>query len=141
MRQPRVVTLKGWRSMRWLEGWLGSVAGGAGLLVTFLSSVTSSHTLDLTAEYVPYYGRGSLPVGAQWIRLLIGLPTIMATLLFAGVLWGLWLDLTGQRTRGRAMLLACASIIMLLPFFSPSEAATMTLVPAMLFGARRWALA
>ena len=121
--------------MRWLEGWLGSVAGGAGLLVTFLSSITSSHSLNLTEVYASYYAHGSLPVGAQWIRLLIGLPTITATLLFAGVLWGLWLDLNGQRTRGRVLLLACASIIMLLPFLALSEAALVTLAPAMLFGA------
>lgn len=121
--------------MKWLEGWLGAVGGGAGLLVTFLSSVISSHTLNLTAEYASYYVHGSLPVGAQWIRLLIGLPTITATLLFAGVLWGLWLDLGGQRTRGRVLLLACASSILLLPFFSPSEAALMTLMPTTLFGA------
>ncbi len=122
--------------MKWLEGWLGAVGGGAGLLVTFLSSVISSHTLNLTEVYAAYYVHGSLPVGAQWIRLLIGLPTITATLLFAGVLWGLWLDLDGQRTRGRVLLLACASSILLLPFLAPSEAALVTLAPpAMLFGA------
>lgn len=120
--------------MKWLEGWLGVVAGVAGLLVAFLSSVTSSHTLNLTDVYASYYSsNGSLPIGAQWIRLLIGMPTITATVLFAGVLWGLWLDLNGQRSRGRIMLLGCASIILLLPFFSPNEAATMSLQPALLF--------
>jgi hypothetical protein len=120
--------------MKWLEGWVGFVAGGAGMLAAVFSSVISARTLNLTNEYAAYYtANGSLPVGQQWIRLLIGLPTITATLLFAGLLWGLWLDLAGQRTRGRGLLLGCAALVALLPFFSPSQGATMTLFPVMPF--------
>ncbi|HEY7848454.1 MAG TPA: hypothetical protein VIC27_00250 [Ktedonobacterales bacterium] len=108
--------------MRWLEGWLGAVAGGVGLLVAFLSSIVSTRTLDLTDVYISYSSNGHLPVAAQWIRLLVGLPSITMTLLFAGVLCGVWLDLTGQRTRGRVMLLACATLLFLTPFLSTSAA-------------------
>lgn len=116
--------------MKWLEGWIGSVAGGVGMLAAAFSSIISSRTLNFTNEYAAYYtSTGSLPLGQQWIRLLIGLPTITATLLFAGLLWGLWLDLAGQRMRGRVLLLGCAALVALLPFFSPSQGAMVALLP------------
>jgi hypothetical protein len=120
--------------MKWLEGWLGVVAGGVGLVVTFLSAVFSPRTLNLTSVYAAYYSpSGGLPVSEQWIRLLIGLPLITATVLFAGVLWGVWLDLSGQRTRGRVILLTCATLLLLTPLLSTSLATTMMLLPAMPF--------
>lgn len=120
--------------MKWLEGWMGGVAGGIGLLITFIFSLSSARTLDLTYVYDSYRGPGGiLPVGEQWIRLLVGLPSITATLLFAGVLWGVWLDLNGNRTSGRVFLLACSALILLLPLFASSEQAMVSLLPTVPF--------
>jgi hypothetical protein len=132
-RRPR---LKGWRVMKWLEGWLGVVAGAVGLLATFLSSISSPHWLNMMDVYSNYFSpTGGYIIGQQWIRLLTGLPTITATLLFAGVLWGVRLDLSGERARGRVLLLGCATMIFLLTFFAPNQAARFTLMPALPFAA------
>ncbi len=119
--------------MKWLEGWLGTAAGGIGLLMTFFSSVFGVRTMNLMDVYTAYSTDGRLQAGAQWIRLLVGLPLITATLLFAGVLWGVWLDLSGQRTRGRVMLLACATLLLLTPLLATTTATTMLLLPIMPF--------
>lgn len=120
--------------MKWLEGWLGVVAGVMGLLLSAYSSLTASHTLNLAAVYANYFApTGGYIISPLWIRLLTGLPTITATALFAGVLWGLWLDLSGQRARGRVLLLGSASIIILFAWFSASAAALFTLMPAIPF--------
>ena len=122
--------------MKWLEGWLGVVAGVMGLLLSAYSSLTASHTLNLVAVYSAYAAPGGgYIISPQWIRLLTGLPTITATALFAGALWGLWLDLNGQRARGRVLLLGCSSTIILLTWFAASAAALFTLAPAMPFAA------
>ena len=122
--------------MKWLEVWLGVVAGAVGLLLSLYSSLTMSHTLNMVDVYSNYFSpTGGYVISPMWIRLLTGLPTITATLLFAGVLWGVRLDLIGQRARGRVLLLGCASMIFLLPFFAPNEAALFTLMPALPFAA------
>lgn len=120
--------------MKWLEGWLGVVAGVMGLLLSAYSSLTASHTLNLAAVYANYFApTGGYVISPLWIRLLTGLPTITATALFAGALWGLWLDLNGQRARGRVLLLGCSTIIILLTWFAGSAAALFTLAPALPF--------
>ncbi|HEU5343514.1 MAG TPA: hypothetical protein VFU60_04160 [Ktedonobacterales bacterium] len=122
--------------MKWLEGWLGAVAGAMGLLLSAYSSLTASHTLNLVDVYSAYSAPGGgYVISPQWIRLLTGLPTITATALFAGALWGLWLDLNGKRAQGRVLLLGCSSIIILLTWFAGSMAALFTLAPAMPFAA------
>lgn len=122
--------------MRWLEGWLGVVAGVVGLIATFVSSITSPGWLNMAAVYADYLAPGSgYSISPQLIRLLTGLPTITVTLLFAGVLWGVWLDLAGERTRGRALLLGCATMIVLLAIFAPTMSVRMTLIPSLPFAA------
>ena len=122
--------------MRWLEGWLGVVAGVVGLIATFVSSISSPGWLNMAAVYADYLAPGGgYSISPQLIRLLTGLPTITTTLLFAGVLWGVWLDLSGQRARGRTLLLGCSSIAFLLTFFAASPAALFTLMPAIPFAA------
>ncbi|HEY7850516.1 MAG TPA: hypothetical protein VIC27_10660 [Ktedonobacterales bacterium] len=122
--------------MKWLEGWLGVVGGAAGLLVTFLFSIGSPHWLNMMAVYANYYSpTGGYIISPMWIRLLTGLPSITATLLFAGVLWGVRLDLSGERARGRVLLLGCATMIALLTLFSPTVEARMTLAPTLPFAA------
>ncbi|MGH2505653.1 MAG: hypothetical protein ACRDID_24340 [Ktedonobacterales bacterium] len=122
--------------MKWLEGWLGVVGGAAGLLVTFLFSIGSPHWLNMMDVYANYYSpTGGYIISPQWIRLLTGLPSITATLLFAGVLWGVQLDLSGERARGRVLLLGCATMIFLLTFFAPTVEARMSLAPALPFAA------
>ncbi len=122
--------------MKWIEGWLGAVAGVMGLLLSVYSSLTASHTLNLVDVYSAYSAPGGgYVISPQWIRLLTGLPTITATALFAGALWGLWLDLHGQRAQGRVLLLGCSTIIILLTWFAASTAALFTLAPAMPFAA------
>ena len=122
--------------MKWLEGWLGVVAGATGLLLSMYSSLTASHTLNLVDVYSHYFSpTGGYMISPQWIRLLTGLPTITATLLFAGVLWGVRLDLSGERARGRVLLLGCSSMIVLQTFFAPNEAALLTLMSALPFAA------
>jgi hypothetical protein len=128
--------LKGWRVMKWLEGWLGVVGGALGLLLSMYSSLTASHTLNLVDVYSHYFSpTGGYIISPMWIRVLTGLPTIAATLLFVGVLWGVRLDLSGERTRGRVLLLGCATMIPLLTFFAPNEAALFTLMPTLPFAA------
>ena len=110
--------------MKSLEGWIGAVGGITGLVMVATFSIISPHTLNMSAVYSAYYApTGGLLIGAQWIRLLTGLPSITMTILFACALWGLWLDLNGQRSRGRALLLGCATLLFLIPAFSPSPAA------------------
>ncbi|HET9110880.1 MAG TPA: hypothetical protein VFN78_08665 [Ktedonobacterales bacterium] len=122
--------------MKWLEGWVGAVGGIAGLVMTAIFSITSPYTLNMQDVYSRYYATtGGLLVGAQWIRLLTGLPSITATVLFACALWGLWLDINGQRTRGRILLLGGGALLFLMPYFSPSPAAMLTLMPAIPFAA------
>jgi hypothetical protein len=128
--------LKGWRVMKWLEGWLGVVGGAVGLLVTFLFSIGSPHWLNMSYVYANYYSpTGGYIISPQWIRLLTGLPSITATLLFAGVLWGVRLDLSGERARGRVLLLGCATMILLLALFSSPAGPNVTLLPTLPFAA------
>jgi hypothetical protein len=118
--------------MRWLEGWLGVVAGVVGLMVSFISSIALPHTLNWLDLYTHYAAPGGgYVISQRWIMLLTGLPTITATLLFAGVLWGLWLDLSGQRARGRVLLLGCASVIALLAIFSGPDGPSMALMSSL----------
>lgn len=122
--------------MRWLEGWLGVVAGVVGLIATFVSSISSPGSLNMAAVYADYLAPGGgYSINPQLIRLLTGLPTITATLLFAGVLWGVWLDLNGERTRGRTLLLGCATLVVLLAVFAPTMGTKMTLIPSVPFAA------
>ncbi|HEX2347642.1 MAG TPA: hypothetical protein VHI51_04320 [Ktedonobacterales bacterium] len=119
--------------MRWLEGWLGVVAGVVGLIATFVSSISSPGWLNMAAVYADYLAPGGYSISPQLIRLLTGLPTITTTLLFAGVLWGVWLDLSGERRRGRTLLLGCATMIVLLAAFAPTVSVRMTLIPSIPF--------
>lgn len=120
--------------MKWLEGWLGVVAGVMGLLLSVYSSLTAPHTLNMMDVYANYFSpTGGYVISPVWIRLLTGLPTITATLLFVGVLWGVRLDLSGERARGRVLLLGCSSSVILLTWFSGSMAALITLMPAIPF--------
>ena len=122
--------------MKWLEGWVGALGGIAGLVMTVMVSITTRHTLNMSDVYSAYYApTGGLLIGAQWIRLLTGLPSITMTVLFACALWGLSLDLSGQRRRGRILLLGCGTLLFLMPIFSPSPPATMTLAPSLPFAA------
>lgn len=120
--------------MKGLEGWVGAVGGIAGLVMTVMVSITTRYTLNMRDVYSAYYASaGGLLIGAQWIRLLTGLPSITVTVLFACALWGLWLDLHGQRSRGRILLLGCGALLFLMPFFSPSPAASIMLAPSLPF--------
>lgn len=122
--------------MKWLEGWVGALGGIVGLMMTAIFSITSPHTLNMPDVYSRYYAStGGLLIGAQWIRLLTGLPSITETALFACALWGLWLDLNGQRARGRILQLGCGALLFLMPYFSPSPAAMVTLMPSIPFAA------
>lgn len=122
--------------MKWLEGWLGAVAGAVGLIATFVSSLALPHTLNWLDLYTQYAASGGgYVISPRWIILLTGLPTITVTLLFAGVLWGVWLDLAGERRRGRTLLLGCATMIVLLAAFAPTVSVRMTLIPSIPFAA------
>lgn len=122
--------------MKWVEGWLGAVAGLMGLLFSFFSSIALPHTLNWPALYTNFATPGGgYVISPRWIMLLTGLPTITVTALFAGVLWGLWLDLNGQRARGRVLLLGCSSVIALLAMFSGPDGPSMALMSALPFAA------
>lgn len=120
------------RGLAWLEGWLGGAAGVLGIVAAFISSVTTAHTFVVTGDYLSYDSplmRSAL--GPLLIRLVTGAPTITATLLFAGVLFGTWLDLNGARTPGRVLLLTCATLALLTPLLAISLISLNTIFPVM----------
>lgn len=104
--------------MKWLQGWLGALSGGLGvLLMVILSLFNSASTRFESCQSV---GDGvsctTTSARAQTDTLIvIGL----LVLLYGGVLVGTWLDLGGRRRVGRLILLISASGLMLFALALP----------------------
>lgn len=105
--------------MRWLEGWLGIVAGGLTLLAAILTAVfpiggsTNTMTVNgvVTQQTTTIYTIWNVAgVGAGLAVTLI--PTALALAILVGVA----LDLRGRRTLGRLLLLTGATLLTVAPY-------------------------
>jgi hypothetical protein len=98
--------------MRWIEGWLGTIAGVVGA-VGFAGVL-------LYAQMRPHsercYSAGPTGTSTFCVPATIHTPTLAipfagAILLFVAVLVGTWLDLKGWRVEGRFTLLMGAALL------------------------------
>ncbi len=116
--------------MRWLEGWFGVASGVLGIIILALISVfvpasqaQSNGSCTTVGSSTTCYGTisDSGPAGSIQPNYPALILIAIALLIFVGVLVGVWLDLSGRRRSGRAIL-ATSGTFLLLSIFTAGGA-------------------